>query len=89
MDSLQSLQSLIKNKDNFRNFVNCSNVPTVCKTEECMLGVDEAGRGPVLGLYFMHINIEKSNNLALNKNIFSRSHGVWCSLLSNNSKRYS
>ncbi|XP_073955183.1 ribonuclease H2 subunit A [Choristoneura fumiferana] len=49
MDSLQELQSLIKSKDNFRNFVNCSDVPTACKTEKCMLGVDEAGRGPVLG----------------------------------------
>ncbi|XP_026748985.2 ribonuclease H2 subunit A [Galleria mellonella] len=49
MNSLQALQEYIKTKDNFRNFINGSEVPTVCKSEPCMLGVDEAGRGPVLG----------------------------------------
>ncbi|KAJ8723336.1 hypothetical protein PYW08_003248 [Mythimna loreyi] len=47
--SLEELKDLIRSKDNFNNFLNCSNVPDVCKTEPCMLGVDEAGRGPVLG----------------------------------------
>ena len=35
-----------KNTHNFKLF---SNIPEVCKTEPCVLGIDEAGRGPVLG----------------------------------------
>ncbi|XP_049872321.1 ribonuclease H2 subunit A [Pectinophora gossypiella] len=49
MESLQALQHFIKTNDNSRNFVNSSDVPNICKSEACMLGVDEAGRGPVLG----------------------------------------
>ncbi|KAI5645975.1 ribonuclease HII domain-containing protein [Phthorimaea operculella] len=49
MDSLEALKDFIKSKDNSRNFDNNSSVPDICKSEPCMLGVDEAGRGPVLG----------------------------------------
>ncbi|XP_059057286.1 ribonuclease H2 subunit A [Achroia grisella] len=49
MDSLQALQDYIKSNDNYRNFINSSQVPSLCKSEPCILGVDEAGRGPVLG----------------------------------------
>lgn len=49
MDSLESLEQCIKSNNNFTKFLLNTEVPDVCKSEACMLGVDEAGRGPVLG----------------------------------------
>ncbi|CAH0752666.1 unnamed protein product [Diatraea saccharalis] len=48
MNSLEELQDFIKSKNNSKNFINASDVPKICRSEPCMLGVDEAGRGPVL-----------------------------------------
>ena len=35
--------------NNGENYVLFSDIPDVCKSEPCVLGIDEAGRGPVLG----------------------------------------
>ncbi|XP_036334061.1 ribonuclease H2 subunit A isoform X1 [Rhagoletis pomonella] len=47
--SLKNLGPFIAAHDNSQNTVYFQDLPDICKREPCMLGVDEAGRGPVLG----------------------------------------
>lgn len=49
IDSLETLGPYIAQKNNAESFVHFSKIPKICFDEPCMLGVDEAGRGPVLG----------------------------------------
>ena len=57
-----------------------SEVPEICKTQECIAGIDEAGRGPVLG---ESLSRSISWLKTINHSIFDfRSNGLWFGLLS-------
>lgn len=43
INSLNSLMDYIKSKDNAASNVYVSPIPDICKSEKCILGVDEAG----------------------------------------------
>lgn len=52
INSTMCLISYLDSLDNNSNSIYISDIPDICKAEPCMLGIDEAGRGPVLGMGF-------------------------------------
>lgn len=75
IDSLETLENFIKETNNSQNAFYISKIPSVCKEFPCIMGIDEAGRGPVLGRF------SKNTYLMFSKT-FYRSNGIWSGILS-------
>lgn len=48
--TISDVESVLLNEDNSFDVHIESELPVPTKTEKCILGIDEAGRGPVLGM---------------------------------------
>lgn len=76
--SLDDLNQQLEEKDNSINTIYLSEIPQSCVDFPCLVGIDEAGRGPVLGKncfpYFIKFYITM---------LYYRTYGLWDIILSN------
>ena len=60
-DPLDAVRTHLSSDEN--DILIRSVIPEMSLTEECIVGIDEAGRGPVLGEYFIYILWENVRNI--------------------------
>ncbi len=59
------IKTHLQRVDNMKTII--SQIPPLCKSEKCIVGIDEAGRGPVLGQYrYTVINPSEANSQITN-----------------------